>query len=492
MFMKLNAFKILCMKKNNFSVLIKSSLILFLTVALSIRVKSGGYEIKVHINGLKDTVCYLGNHYGDKQYIRDTSRLDKDGWCLFHGKDSLPGGIYLVVMPNKTYFEILVNEQKFTVETDTLDFITNFKSTNSLENKLFNEHQRFIIEKSKETQGMKTRLDINKNNPDSAKAIRERISVVDKEVKTYRLKLMADYPKTLIAKLFKTMSEPEIPEPPKDDKGNITDSSFQFRYYKAHFWDNVDFSDERILRTPIFQNKIKTYTTQLTAQTPDSIIPSLDTIIEKAKANKEVFKYCVATLTNFYETSNIMGFDKVFVHLAEKYYLSDLAYWADSTLKANILKRVEKIKPTILFSVAHDLAMPDTSFVMHTLHGVKAKFTVLAFWDPTCSHCKIEIPKLLHYYDSMKVAKKDIEVFSVGIESDVEVWKKYIRDNKLDWINVSDLYNQTNFRNYYDIYSTPVIYLLDEKKRIIAKRLDTEKIRGFINDIESGKLKLPQ
>ena len=44
--------------------------------------------------------------------------------------------------------------------------------------------------------------------------------------------------------------------------------------------------------------------------------------------------------------------------------------------------------------------------------------------------------------------------------------------------------NNTNFRNYYDIYSTPVIYLLDEQKRIIAKRLDTDKVRDFIENEE--------
>ena len=451
----------------------------------------GGYEIKVHINGLKDTVCYLGNHFGEKQYVKDTIRLDRNGWGVFKGKDSLPGGIYLIIMPNKTYFEIIVNEQKFTVETDTLDFISNFKVTGSLENKLFNEHQIFIVDKTKESQLMRARRDGFKDNKDSTKAYNDKIAAIDKEVKSYRIKLMNDYPKTFLAKIFKTMSEPEIPDPPKDANGNITDSTFQFRYYKFHYWDNVDFGDERLLRTPIFQGKVKTYMNQMTAQIPDSIIASADTIIEKSKANKEVFKYCVASLTNYYETSKIMGFDKVFVHLAEKYYMSDLAYWADSTLKANIHARVEKIKPNILFTQAHDLAMPDTGLVMHTLYSVKAKYTVLVFWDPTCSHCKIEIPKLLHYYDSVKT-KISIEVFSIGMESDMEVWKKYVRENKLDWLNVSDLYNQTNFRNYYDIYSTPVIYLLDDRKRIIAKRLDTEKVSGFINDIETGKFTLPK
>jgi hypothetical protein len=479
------------MKKIHVPVFVKSSLILLTVIAFSMTAPAGGYEIKVKIHGLKDTVCYLGNHFGDKQYVKDTIRLDKEGSGVFKGKDSLPGGIYLVIMPNKTYFEILVDEQKFSIETDTVDFISNFKPTGSVENKLFNEHQRFIADKSKETQELKTRLNVNKDNKDSTKILRERVAGIDKEVKAYRIKLMNDYPKSFIAKIFRTMSEPEVPDPPKDANGNITDSTFQYRYYKAHYWDNVDFADDRMLRTPIFQNKVKTYTNQLTPQIPDSIIASCDTIIEKSKANKEVFKYCVATLTNFYENSNIMGFDKVFVHLSEKYYLTDKAYWADSTLKAKIQARVEKIKPNILFSVAHDLAMPDTGFVMHTLHSVKAKYTVLVFWDPTCSHCKIEIPKLLQYYDSVKT-KLSLEVFSVGIESDMDVWKKYIKEHKLDWINVSDLYNQTNFRNYYDIYSTPVVYLLDERKRIIAKRLDTEKLQGFINDLVSGKVKLPE
>ena len=280
---------------------------------------SGGYEIKVHIKGLKDTAIYLGNHYGEKQYVRDTVKLDHDGWATFRGNEELPGGIYLIVLPGKTYFEILVNEQKFTIETDTIDNVQNMKVTGSIENKLFNDHQKYIVEKTKITQTIKARMDANKDNKDSTLILRKLISDLDIEVKSYRLKILSDYPKTFMAKIINTMQEPEVPEAPRDDKGNITDSSFQFRYYKSHYLDYVDFSDERLLRTPILQNKIKTYTQQLTVPMPDSIISSIDTIIGKSMANKEMFKYFVATLANYYETSNIMGYDKVFVHIAEKY-----------------------------------------------------------------------------------------------------------------------------------------------------------------------------
>jgi len=474
------------MAKKLTTALLATSLVLFTFLQSS--AANGGYEIKVRINGLRDTICYLGNHFGDKQYLKDTVPVNHEGWAVFKGKDTLVGGIYLVVMPNKTYFEILVSDpQKFTIETDTTDFMTHMKVTGSPDNQLFLDHQLYIAKMQKESMDLKTRMDANKENADSAKAIRDEVMAQDKAVKNYRLSIIKDHPKSFMAKIIATMSEPEIPEPPRDAKGNITDSSFQYLYFKRHFWDKVDFSDERLLRTPILQSKIKQYTTQLTPPLPDSIIASCDTIIEKSKANREVFKYCVATLTNFYENSNIMGYDAVFVHLAERYYLTDMAFWADSTLKSKISERVRKIRPNLLNTPAYDLNVPDTAFVMHRLYDVKAKYTVLAFWDPTCSHCKTEIPKLAEYYDSLRAKKFSIEVFSMGIESDIELWKKFIRDHNLKWINVSDLYNNTRFRDFYDIYSTPVIYLLDDKKRIIAKRLDTEKLRGFIDNMEKRK-----
>ena len=471
------------MKKLTFLVVL-----IALTIGPAVTVKAAGYEIRVHINGLQDTVCYLGNHFGDKQYLRDTVRVDRNGWAVFSGKDTLTGGIYLVVMPNKTYFEILISQpQKFTIEVDTTDFTKSFKVTGSPDNELFIGHQRFIADMQKESAALKVRLDANKDNEDSTKAIRDLIFAEDKAVKKYRLDIVKDHPNTFMATIINTMSEPEVPEPPRDEKGNITDSSFQYLYFKSHFWDKVDFSNERLLRTPILQGKINQYISQLTPPLPDSIIAACDTIIEKARSNKEVFKYCVATLTNKYETSNIMGYDAVFVHLAERYYLTDDAYWADSTLKAKISERVRKIRPNLLNTPAHDLNMPDTAFVLHNLYGVKAKYTVLVFWDPTCSHCKVEMPKLAQYYDSLKAKNFSLEVFAVGIESEIDLWKNYIKEHNLKWINVSDLYNNTRFRDFYDIYSTPVVYLLDANKRIIAKRLDADKLREFVENLEKKK-----
>lgn len=441
------------------------------------------HDLKFRVEGLKDTVAYLGYHYGDKQYVTDTTRIDSKGNFSFKGKDSLEGGIYLIVLPNKSFFEIIVTEQKFSIETDTLDMVNSMKISGSKENLIFNDYQRYLVRMQKEIALLKVRYETVKSNDDSAKAVQKEMKEIDKDVKNFRLNILRDHPKTFTAQLIRCMMEPEPPEPPKDANGNI-DSTFQYYYVKNHLLDSVDFSDARLLRSPLLQQKIKAYTETMTPQIPDSIIPAVDTIIQRSRKNKEIFKYAVVTLTNHYETSKIMGHDAVFIHLAEKYYVTDDAFWADSTLKAKLWDRIVKIKPNLIGKTAHNLTMKDTSNNFVSLHSVKAKYTILVFWSPTCGHCKDEIPQLHSLYDSLK--SEGVSTFAVGIESDPVLWKEFIVKNKLGWINVTDLQEQSRFRDYYDIYTTPVIYLLDEKKKIIAKRLSVSTLsmllRRFLKD----------
>ena len=81
-------------------------------------------------------------------------------------------------------------------------------------------------------------------------------------------------------------------------------------------------------------------------------------------------------------------------------------------------------------------------------------------------------------YDSLKT--KGLEVYAVCTDPKIDDWKKYIIKNSLNWINVMDLQNATAFHTIYDIYSTPVIFLLDENKKILAKRLSADQLGDFI------------
>lgn len=462
-----------------------------ITSAYSFAEPQDGYNIKITVKGLKEgSTCILANYYGDKQYIKDSAIVGAKGELIFQGKEKFPEGIYLLVPPSKRYFDFVMDAgQNFSLETDTTDLIKNMKVKGSEENKFFYDYQAFMASKQKEIEPLQVLYKKTKNNKDSSKLLQDKIAVIDKEVKDYKLTFIKSNPKSFVSKLFKAMEEPEIPEAPLLANG-LKDTTFAYRYYKAHFFDNLDFSDERLLRTPIFHNKIKQYMDKLTPQTPDSINVSTDYLIGKAQANKEVFKYVVYWLTYTYESSNIMGMDAVFVHLVEKYYVTKQAYWVDSTQLYKITNRAYTLKPLLLGKNAPAINMQDSTGKYISLYDVKSKYTILIFWDHGCGHCKKEVPKLADlYHKSLKA--KGVEVYAIETEDKPDDWKKFIIENKLDWINVHqpDQYQRAVTKKIYDIYSTPVIYLLDEKKIIKAKRIDVEQLDNFIDMLEKEKLR---
>ena len=93
------------------------------------------YNIKITIKNLSNTKGYVGYHFADKQYVSDTLKIDEKGTMIYKGTKPLDGGIYIVVTPNKKYFEMIIaDETEFSLETDTLDFVKHMKVKGSKEN----------------------------------------------------------------------------------------------------------------------------------------------------------------------------------------------------------------------------------------------------------------------------------------------------------------------------------------------------------------------
>jgi peroxiredoxin len=248
----------------------------------------------------------------------------------------------------------------------------------------------------------------------------------------------------------------------------------------------VNLSDGRLVRTPILEGKLQKYFTQLVPLDPDSIKIECDQLLAKARKDKEMFKYMLWWLTYHYETSQYMGMDAVFVHLVEKYYVPGDAYWLNTEQQNKIISRAYAIAPNLIGQQAPPLEMQDSSAKPLSLYSTKAKYTVLVFWDPTCGHCKTEVPRL---DSAFKASWQRRGVVMLGVRTDGtrEEWLQFIKQHQLSgWIHAWDPEAQSNYRRLYDVYSTPVVYLLDEKKKILAKRLGVEQLDGFLDRLEHG------
>jgi thiol-disulfide isomerase/thioredoxin len=450
--------------------------------------KDSGYTVKIKIAGCKDSMLLMATYYADKQYLKDSAYLDKQGFYVFKGTKKIEQGMYTIAGQAKVkFFDFFMDEQQnFTLETDTTDFDKYMKVTGSEENALFFEYQRYMTAKYHEVIPIQTNYrNAKSTNKDSAEYYLKQINLIDSVVKNHRKQFIASHPKNFFPKLLTALQEVEVPAAPKNADGSI-DSNYQYRFYKAHFWDNVDLTDDRLLHTPFFYEKLKKFFDQVVMQNPDSVYAEAVRMIDRTKEGSEMFKYLVIHVTNRSETSEIMGMDAAFVYMVKKYYKTGKAFWVDTVNLYRIVDAAEKLEPILIGRMAPPLNCADSSLAaLIPLYSVKAKYTVVVFWDPGCGHCQKEMPKLVESYDKMLKDGLDVKIYSVCSASNVEEWKKYIVEKKHQkFINVID---HDISRRKYNISSTPVFFILDENKKIIAKRLVSEQIEDFLKRYSAMK-----
>ena len=451
----------------------KKSFCTFLSLVLAVSLAWGGpgagYTIGVSVKGYRTGQLYLGNYYGHQTYVIDSAVIGADGRAVFKGAASLEGGIYFVLLPEKKrYFEVLIDTaQHFSVEADTTESFRHLVFTGSADNVLFADYNAFLRTQQEKMSRARSA------GKDSA-ALHGLDRQISGEVNQYRDGFIRKHPGTLLSMIFKAMEDPKVPESVQQD------SAAAYHYYRAHYWDNVNLRDNRILRTPVLETRLQRYFSQLIPPVADSVNAAADDLLQTVHANKEMFKYVLWWLTYTYETSPYMGMDAVFVHLVEKYYMTGQAYWLSKEQTQKIIDRASQLAPNLIGNRAPDLALrtPDSAAV--SLSGIQAKYTILIFWDPTCGHCQIVVPKLDSAYRS-HWKQQGVKVMGVLAGGTQKQWTDYISAHHLDdWINAWDPGNQTNYRRLYDVYMTPIIYLLDADKKILAKKLDVAQLDHFL------------
>jgi thiol-disulfide isomerase/thioredoxin len=476
--------------------------ILLAAIILNSAFAQKGYEIKVKINGIKDTTLILGHHFANSSmYPDDTIKVDNTGKGVFKGKKPLPQGMYFIFLPpTKTYFDILIGDnQFFSVENDTSDLYKKVKFTNSPENVTFYDYQYLLSNKRDEVKKISEQKKTAKTDAEKAK-FAEQMKAIDKEVKQYKEKAITSLPNSLIGKFIKATQDIEVPDAPKDANGKVIDSLFQYNYYKAHYFDNFDISDGRLLRTPLYEDKILNYIDKVIPQTPDSINPQIDFLLAKSRTSPELSRFMLVTLFNHYGQSQIMGFDAIAYYIIDKYYLKE-ATWADSASLAKLKEQVIKKYPLILGKIAPDaqlvhvpsehfmaaadsLPMKKNPYVgdFFKISDIKSDYVILFFWEADCGHCKKATPQMYESYKKLKA--KGVEIIAIstlfGEEGKVK-WINFVNEHKLyDWINAWNPYDY-KFKEDYDVTSTPTIYILDKDKKIIAKRIGPEQCEEIID-----------
>ena len=455
-------------------------LILMVSVSSFGQGNASGFSIKGHLAGLANTEVYLAHYFGStQQVIKDTAIVDAQGNFHFQGTEELPLGLYLISFQKTKYLDFILGNTRFSFDSDTLDAVAHMKITGSPENEAFYAFQSEMMKQY----GLLRNPSLP---PAEVKALRQ-------SIKKYQDTWLQNNKNLFVSKLIKATFDPEIPSFKRVVKSKKDSSDlyqFQYQYYKKHYFDNLDLNDDRFIRTPFLQRKVEKFFEDLVVQESDSISKEADLLLKPIR-NADVRKYVIYKIASTYENHNVVGTDAAFVHMAEKYYLGEPSLWDTSTVR-RMDEWVKVLKPLLIGKRIPDMFLTDPQGKLIHLHATGGNYTVMFLYDPDCSHCKEETPKLLAQNAYFK--SKGIQVFAASIVRDMDMWKKFIAEFKIQsWTNGIDIHRNiktgkeeyfTDFRKTFDVYSTPIVYILDKNKKIIGKRIPVDKIQEFIEFTE--------
>lgn len=445
-----------------------------------------GYQVTLQSPGYKSGITYLAYHNGKNLNVADSAAFNNKGVAVFKGPAKLPGGIYAIVFPGKNLSVdfFIDKEQLISIVADTTD-LPNTVVTGSRENILFQQYQKFVAVKGKLLQQERQSYVTAKTKADSA-LHEANYNRYNKELNDYRDNISKTQPKSMMAALLNAMKEPPYPT-----KVPVThqDSVDNYNFYKSHYWDGITFMDERIIRTPFFLPKLERYYREVMPQASDSIIKDIDYKLLLARTAPEMYKYLLNWFTDEYINPKYMGQDAVFVHLFDKYHSKGLSSWLNEKQMEVITRRAYMQMSNLIGEKAANLEMLDTAGKPTALYDQEAPYTVVIFWDPTCGHCKEELPKIDSIYRASWQASK-VKIYAVLTEDQKPEWIKYINEHHIgDWTNVYQTKEMADavtasqkpgFRQLYDVTSTPTLYLLDKDKRIIGKKLTWKQLNELL------------
>lgn len=455
-------------------------LALFSFICLDINAQA--YKINFEISDYDNDTLLVGYYYGDRQLLLDTVYAKKKGVFELSGAESLKDGMYLALLrPANNFIQFLIDgkAQNFDIKFSSKD-MTKVKFTNSPINKEFMDYVGELKDMREKADPIREKL---KKEKDEGKPLdiksKETLDKLDKEVDDIQHAVVAKNPNSLFANLLKSNWEVDIPE----FEGTKEEVDLRkFYFFRNHYFDYIDFKLPGLIRTPYVDQRIQYYIDKLTPQNPDSLILSLDFILDKLKPNEEAWKFYVSHFLNVYAKNKYIGMDGIYVHLADKYYTKELTPWVDEDNLGKIKKNADELRPILIGKKMPNLTTYKEDGTPVTLYDIKAKYVVVVFWAPDCGHCKKSMPFIVDYHK--KVKDKGVVVYSVctkGGDKMKTCWEGITEKNMEEFINTADEFQR--YRKSINIPTTPKVFILDENKKILIKDFTVEEIEKVMDEV---------
>jgi peroxiredoxin len=447
-------------------------------------------QINFKIAGYTEGVAQLVGVYADANYLADSAKIATDGSIQFAKKEGFAEGLFYLLLPNDVNIQFLIaNGENFAIKAEKGNFVNTLKAEQSVENTLFFDNQRY--QAGLEQRFNTINADIRKYAQGSAEFLNLKAAQQNllKEREETLAKLKANYPNALFTKFKLAGQNPKYRFTYRPN--GLLDSMQTLANFKEDWWNDVDFSEGRLARTPVFFNKLKRYITELTAQNPDSILKSAMSIIDKSLNNKDLFKVSANWITYNHKPTvgKLMDCDAIYAQLVLKYFTYENAEKLGVPTEdiTSMRKTATEMLPSFIGKVGQDVSARNKNDEFKSIYGLKSPITVVYIYNPDCEHCQAETPKLREVYDQWKA--KGVEIFSIAANAqNREEWQDFTKKYGVNWTDVWDPQLSSHYNEKYYVDITPEMYVLDKNHKIVAKNLKANQLPEIF-ERELAKLK---
>ena len=416
--------------------------------------KRGVIEVKGSISAPAAKKMYLYSTYG-----RTNTKIDSvvvsNGTFSF-GKKEYDRGVYMIGLADNNITPLILNPDETVVEVQ-------FKSAKidggavAVSTKENEGMWKYIPQEIALLKAIKdARVAAHKS---SIKTEFEK-QALNKEIELANLQgtLIKEYPNTYLAKWLTWKQEP-----------NKTD--------KTKYWENIDFSDESIIRSLALSDRIQNFMRAFSGGKEAGFIDCIALIADKAKANNTVLEFSLnQMLIGFYES----GMENISTYIIDNYINGDSCGDADLT---NIIKSTaESITKLSIGNTPPNISGTLQSGGSFDLMSAcaKNKYTLVMFWSSWCEHCQGEAPEVKACYEQWK--GKGFELLGYSVDTNKMAWENAITSRGFTFPNLCG-YKQWDSKaaKDYRITKTPGFFLLDSSGKIVLKPKGIREVQTFLS-----------
>jgi len=461
----------------------KALLILLISIIGFKNIAISQFQIKVKSSNTIDSIAYFrGVVFDDKNFIpKDTLELYKET-NIIKNANPIIGGIYYLYFPKSKQKIYLTIDNKDTLSISLSDssYINTIKTKNS-KNDSFFAYQRL----EKKLAGFDSLYEYQIKNG-------RKFNLAQKAAFFQPKNLQLAAARNSIMKTVKSESSLYI----YFDGLNKLDNSIPNKKNYAgriNLLKTIDINNPKLLFTSNLKQIYSEYLSYYPLQA-DSIIKGVDTIMHKVDCKGKAYPYTFDYLLKLLKNRDIQNNTIAYSYFLNKYVKENKCKFLDAKVEKQLLEELEKVNKIKIIDTSLNIILKDTAGVKQDLHEFAKQFnyTLITFFDPSCEHCKVELPKM---DATITKIEKDLAL-NIGkyvvcndMVTETEIWKSFINDHHLyhNYVHVT-LEGNNEIRKAYDAFSNPLFYLINSDGKFVGKKISANTLKKIlIADIQSVK-----